>query len=140
MKTKPKGVLGSLLANVDEQSLAKTRNRMLLAMKIEAVMHEERLTQKQLAKKMGKTESEISDWLSGNRNFTSDTLMDIELALNINLLNTTICNSVVIPEVEVPYKSLSKKTVGLKTENSHWCQLRNISDCEQNVKSDLLVG
>ena len=57
MKTKPKGVLGSLLANVDEQSLAKTRNRMLLAMKIEAVMHEERLTQKQLAKKMGKTES-----------------------------------------------------------------------------------
>ena len=113
---------------------------MLLAMKIEAVMHEERLTQKQLAKKMGKTESEISDWLSGNRNFTSDTLMDIELALNINLLNTTIRNSVVIPEVEVPYKSLSKKTVGLKTENSHWCQLRNISDCEQNVKSDLLVG
>lgn len=83
MKIKPKGVLGSMLNNVDKQSLSRTRNRMLLAMKIESAMREKGLTQKQFAKIMGKTESEISDWLSGNRNFTSDTLLDMEHAVNI---------------------------------------------------------
>lgn len=46
LKIKPKGVLGSMLNNVDKQSLARTRNRMLLAMKIDGTLCEKGLTQK----------------------------------------------------------------------------------------------
>lgn len=84
LKIKPKGILGSMLNHVDKQSLVRTRNRMLLAMKIDGTLCEKGLTQKQFAKIMGKTESEISDWLSGNQNFTSDTLLYMEHALNIS--------------------------------------------------------
>ena len=77
-----------MLANMDELSLAKTRNRMMMAAKIADAMRSNGMNQKQLAQKMGKTESEVSDWLSGDRNFTLDTLTEIEHTLNVSLINT----------------------------------------------------
>ncbi len=85
---KATGVLGRMLANMDELSLAKTRNRMLVAAKIADAMRSSNMNQKQLAQKMGKTESEVSEWLSGDRNFTLDTLTEIEHTLNVLLINT----------------------------------------------------
>lgn len=89
-KRKATGVLAAMLANIDEESVAKTRNRMLLAIKISDAMAGKGLTQKQFAQTMGKTESEISDWLSGDRNFTVDTLTSIEKALGVRLLDTGV--------------------------------------------------
>lgn len=82
------GVLGRMLANMDELSLAKTRNRMMVAAKIADAMNDSGMNRKQLAQKMGKTESEISEWLSGDRNITLDTLTEIEYMLNVSLLDT----------------------------------------------------
>ena len=82
------GVLGRMLANMDELSLAKTRNRMMVAAKIADAMRTSGMNQKQLAQKMGKTESEVSEWLSGDRNFTLDTLTEIEHTLNVSLIDT----------------------------------------------------
>lgn len=88
MKTKKAtGVLGRMLSNIDELSLAKTRNRMLIAAKIADAMRSNRMNQKQFAQRMGKTESEISEWLSGERSFTVDTLTEIENVLGISLFN-----------------------------------------------------
>ena len=39
---------------------------------------------------MGRTESEISDWLLGDRNFTIDTLFDIGQTLGGTFLSETI--------------------------------------------------
>ncbi|MBR4698635.1 MAG: helix-turn-helix transcriptional regulator [Prevotella sp.] len=85
-----KGVLAELLAEIDEKELARTRKRMMLAVKIEEAMKRRGLNQAQFAKMMGKSQTVISEWLSGERNFTSDTLTDIEGALGIQLLNTNI--------------------------------------------------
>lgn len=82
------GVLGRMLANMDELSLAKTRNRMMVAAKIADAMRSSGLNQKQFAQRMGKTESEVSEWLSGDRNFTMDTLTEIEHTLNVSLFDT----------------------------------------------------
>ena len=47
MKTKKAtGVLGRMLANIDELSLAKTRNRMLIAATIADAMHNNKMNQK----------------------------------------------------------------------------------------------
>lgn len=89
-KRKATGVLGQMIAEVDPVKLAKTRNRMIVAAQIADAMKAKDLNQKQFAKLMGRTESEISDWLSGDRNFTIDTLFDIGQALGITFLSETI--------------------------------------------------
>lgn len=93
MKVKAKeatGVLGQLLANINEKELAKTRKRMMLAAKIEEAMKRCGYNQTQFAHLMKKSPTVISEWLSGDRNFTTDTLIDIENALGIRLLDITI--------------------------------------------------
>lgn len=85
-----KGALAELLANIDEKEFARTRKRMMLAAKIGEAMKRRGLNQTQFAQMMGKSRTVISEWLSGDRNFTSDTLTDIEEALGIQLLNTSI--------------------------------------------------
>lgn len=89
-KKKATGVLGRMIEEVDPLKLAKTRNRMVVAAKIADAMKAKNLNQKQFAKLMGRTESEISDWLSGDRNFTIDTLFDIGQALGVTFLSETI--------------------------------------------------
>lgn len=92
IKKKATGVLGEILANMDEKSLARTRNKMMVAARIADALHAKGITQKQMAVQMGKNESEISEWLSGNRNFTIDTLTDIEEFLGIQLFYTRSFN------------------------------------------------
>lgn len=114
-KKKATGVLGAMLAANDSRSLERTRNRMLLAMKIETAMREKGLSQKQFALLMGKSESEISDWLSGDRNFTVDTLTDIGQELGINLLNTYSCKTRSVPlQIVCKIKAKTSQTVEYK--------------------------
>jgi transcriptional regulator with XRE-family HTH domain len=40
-----------------------------------------------LAQKLGKTESEVSKWLSGTHNLTLKSIAKIEIALDANLLD-----------------------------------------------------
>lgn len=97
MKVKAKeatGVLAELLANINEKELAKTRKRMMLAAKIEEAMKRCGYNQTQFAHLMDKSTTVISEWLSGDRNFTTDTLIDIEEALGIRLLDVSIMTAV----------------------------------------------
>ena len=95
------GVLGRLVSNMDARSLAKTRNRMMVAARISDGMQARQLNQKQFAHLMGRTESEISDWLSGDRNFTIDTLFDIGQVLGIDFLGTSLQFATVAPKEDL---------------------------------------
>lgn len=88
-KRKATGILADMLSAIDELSLAQTRNKMLIAAKIADAIKEKGLSQKTVAAQMGKTESEISEWLSGDRNFTIDTLTELERYLRIRLIDST---------------------------------------------------
>ena len=57
-----------------------------LADKIDAILKEKNISQKELAKRMGKTEAEVSRWLGGTHNFTLRTIAKISSALGITLL------------------------------------------------------
>jgi transcriptional regulator with XRE-family HTH domain len=94
---KANGVLGQLLAKIDKTELEKTSNRMLVAAKIGNALKQKKITQKEFAKIMSRSESEISEWLSGDRNFTIDTLTEISTALNISLLDTSLSSACIIP-------------------------------------------
>ena len=85
-----KNVLSQLLSTIDEVALKKTSNRMMIAAKIGNALKDKGISQKEFAKKLKKSESEVSSWLSGDRNFTIDTLTEISLALDVSLLDTEV--------------------------------------------------
>jgi len=83
------GFLNQLVNDIDEKEMAKTRNRMMIAAKIADALQYRGLSKKDFAQLMGKSPTVVTEWLSGDRNFTIDTLTEISEALHIRLLDTT---------------------------------------------------
>ena len=54
--------------------------------RIHDILQEKGLKQKDLATLLGKSEAEISKWMRGTHNFTIDTLVSIEAALDAPIL------------------------------------------------------
>ena len=52
-----------------------------IADRIDCILKRKGMTQKELAAKMDKRESEISKWLTGRHNFTTNTISGISMAL-----------------------------------------------------------
>lgn len=100
MKTnrrKTSNTLTKIMSSITEEDKRRTRDRMLIAVKIADVLESRGLSQKAFAKMMKKNESEISEWLSGNRNFTVDTLSDIGNCLGVDLLQISDIRTKNIP-------------------------------------------
>jgi len=88
MEMKTGNLLDELLTKITplEQSIIDTR--MLLAAKIADGMKAKGWKNIDLLREMGKeSPSLVTKWLSGTHNFTTDTLVEIEHALDINLLD-----------------------------------------------------
>jgi len=56
-----------------------------IADKIEATLQEKHISHKELAKRMGKTEAEVSRWVGGTHNFTLRTIAKISTAIGMDL-------------------------------------------------------
>ena len=69
------------LAQVSDETRAEFNLSFAIADRIDAILKKKNITQKELAAKMGKQESEISKWLTGRHNFTTKTLAGIAVAL-----------------------------------------------------------
>lgn len=57
-----------------------------IAEKISKQLSERGMSQKTFAKKIGKTEAEVSRWLSGTHNFTLRTISKISTVLGVNMI------------------------------------------------------
>ena len=60
-----------------------------IANRIYEIMEEKGLSQKNLAALLGKTETEVSRWLSGTHNMTLATIAKITTALNTDIIRVT---------------------------------------------------
>ena len=58
-----------------------------IAERIDYLLKKKRMSQKDLAKKMGKQESEISRWLTGRHNLTTKTIARISTVLGENVIS-----------------------------------------------------
>ena len=58
----------------------------LIVDRIQGILEEKGLKQKDLANMLGKKESEISKWMRGTHNFTIETISSIENVLNVPIL------------------------------------------------------
>lgn len=97
-RRKPSASLTRIINTIDEDKLRRTRDRMLVANKIADALNAKGISQKKFSEMTGRSESEVSEWLSGDRNFTIDTLSDIQKYLGIDLLNTSMRTSPVSKE------------------------------------------
>lgn len=75
------------LAEVSDDIKIELDMSFALADKIDSILREQNISQKQLAKKMGKSEAEVSRWLGGTHNFTLRTIAKISNALGVKLLS-----------------------------------------------------
>jgi transcriptional regulator with XRE-family HTH domain len=80
-------LLSGLLSEITPEEQEKTNKRMILAAKIDKARLKKGWSKKELADRMGKRPSEITKWLSGTHNFTTDTLFDLEYKLESRFFN-----------------------------------------------------
>ncbi len=57
--------------------------------KIEELLKKKKISQRELADKLGKSESEISKWISGTHNFTLKSIAKIESVFNESILKVS---------------------------------------------------
>lgn len=108
-KRKPSATLTKIMSSISEEDRRRTRDRMLIAVKIADALETKQLSQKEFAARMQKSESEISEWLSGNRNFTVDTLSDISDCLGIRLLPNSDMRTERVSTLETHIKITKKR-------------------------------
>lgn len=109
-RRKPSASLTRIMNNLDEDKLRRTRARMLVAVKIADTLKAKGISQKRFAEMTGRSESEISEWLSGNRNFTIDTLSDIKKYLGLDLLNIPTLRTAPVSKGASRIKVAKKRT------------------------------
>ena len=109
-RRKPSASLIRIMNNIDEDKLRRTRDRMLVANKIADALKAKGISQKKFSEMTGRSESEVSEWLSGDRNFTIDTLSDIKKYLGIDLLNTSSMRTSLVSKEASRMKVAKKRT------------------------------
>mgnify|MGYP004558420277 FL=1 len=109
-RRKPSASLTRIMNNLDEDKLRRTRARMLVAVKIADTLKAKGISQKRFAEMTGRSESEISEWLSGDRNFTIDTLSDIKKYLGLDLLNIPTMRTAPVSKDASRIKVAKKRT------------------------------
>ena len=117
------------LASQSELTYLKVARRMRIAVQIAEAMEEQHISKKELAQKMGRQPSEITKWLSGDQNFTSDTLTELSYYLHREItgvkdtatyLNVNYDDTLVI---YFPGVGTSEKV----SRNRRWSQLPNMA-------------
>ncbi len=90
---KPKEIQGSsifdeILNEAPKEEKLSVSRSLAIASQIIELMDNKGFMQKDLAEKLGKSEAEISKWLSGFHNFTINTIVKIEIALSARIITT----------------------------------------------------
>ena len=94
-----------IMDNIREEMSPEMKKQMELSVsianRIYRILEEKGMTQKDLARLMDKTETEVSRWLSGMHNLTTSTIAKISIALGEDIITPT----------RSPQRSRKKKTM-----------------------------
>lgn len=74
-------IIDDFFDEITPEELEQTRISLDIAVRLHDILDEKGMTQKDLAKLIGKKESEISRWLKGMHNFTMKSIAKLQVAL-----------------------------------------------------------
>lgn len=74
------------LSAISEEQTAEFDLSFGIAERLDTLLKEKGITQHELAKRLGKRDSEVSKWLTGRHNFTTSTIARIEIAVGARLI------------------------------------------------------
>lgn len=87
MKTNTKNIsLKDIVNSIPQKDVKRVAKRIKIANLIVQGLNNKGLSKKEFADLMGKTPSTVTRWLSGDHNFETDTLFEIEDALGITII------------------------------------------------------
>lgn len=89
MKRKNNLVLEEIRKATQPEIRMQVELSVAISNKIYDILERNNMTQKDLAVKMGKTETEVSRWLSGTHNFTVETICKISYALGTDIIEVS---------------------------------------------------
>lgn len=78
--------------------------QVMIANRIYDLLEQKGMSQKDLAQKLGKTETEVSRWLCGTHNLTMATIAKIAVALDDDLITPTVTKRKrsILPKLSMP--------------------------------------
>ncbi len=81
--------------------------QVMIANRIYDLLEQKGMSQKDLAQKLGKTETEVSRWLCGTHNLTMATIAKIAVALDDDLITPTVTKrrSRLLPKLSLPRRA-----------------------------------
>lgn len=133
MKKLKSTLLSSLLSEIDPLEQSKTDAKMEIAAKIAQAMEAKKWKKKDLLKAVRKDNpSIITKWLSGTHNFTTETLVELEHALNIKLLNKEAKEQRI-----VEYRVVISQEVNRPEKNSFFNDIMSAMRVNQHKKTML---
>lgn len=98
------------LASIPEDTRAELEMSYAIAERIAEILKNRGLSQRDLAAMLGKRESEVSKWLTGRHNFTTNTIARIQQALGEDV----IC----VPKSAKQYRYDEEPSVGFVADSS----------------------
>ncbi len=78
-------IIEEILNSIPPVEREKTKNRMIIAARMDDYMTQAGLSKMELSRRLNKRPSEITRWLSGTHNFTTDTLTEIAFELKVTI-------------------------------------------------------
>lgn len=75
-------IMDEIRAGITPEMKAQMELSIGVANRIHWILDEKKMSQKEFARLLGKTETEVSRWLSGTHNFTMATIAKISIALD----------------------------------------------------------
>ncbi len=78
-------LIQELLTSLTDVEKEQSRTRLTIAARIDDYRKAQSLTKRGLAEKLNRQPSEMTKWMSGTHNFTSDTLVEIAVKLKIDV-------------------------------------------------------
>ncbi len=81
--------------------------QVMIANRIYDLLEQKGMSQKDLAQKLGKTETEVSRWLCGTHNLTMATIAKIAVALDDDLITPTVSKRKrnILPKLSLPRRA-----------------------------------
>lgn len=81
MRMKTNKIMDEIRSTISPEMRMQMEMSVAIANRIYEILEAKGMTQKELAKRLGKTETEVSRWLSGTHNLTLSTVCKISSAL-----------------------------------------------------------